>query len=338
MRRVEHRAQHIADAVARPHRHARRERGHRQPRTHLAVEPGLDVRRVRLHPREALRQQREAPERLRVPVSVRLAGTDSFDAMVHGAHTGREEQPFRRMHRRRRVEDHGARNGVRMVEQLLQLHALVRDARNGAELAGRERGRDGDLRDRRPGRRVAQRVHLLRRADVVGEAHAHRLRAVGQRAAAEGDDQVGIGRAGGLGRVDHIAAGRVRPHAVELPGDLVAERAAELFDLSGLAVERAAHHEEDALGAQPLRLLGHRLFQRRAEAHRLHPPERHPARFHCMPSPPCRVRAYGDRIPRQSCARSRRPPPMPERPHAASARAMPAAAARTMFHDCQGPE
>ena len=46
---------------------------------------------------------------------------------------------------------------------------------------------------------------------------------------------------------DHGRARRMRRHPVEGADALVAERAAHLLDLVGLAVERAAHHQEHAL-------------------------------------------------------------------------------------------
>ena len=50
MRDVEHRTQHIADAVAGTHRHVARERPHRQPRADLAVEAGCEITGVGLDP------------------------------------------------------------------------------------------------------------------------------------------------------------------------------------------------------------------------------------------------------------------------------------------------
>src|ERR1700730_7981054 len=52
---VEHGAEHIADGVARPHRHAAGERRHRQPGTGLAIEPGGEIAGVGLDPRKTAR-------------------------------------------------------------------------------------------------------------------------------------------------------------------------------------------------------------------------------------------------------------------------------------------
>ena len=43
VRDVEHRAQHVADAVAGTHRHAARQRPHRQPGAQLAIQPRLQI-------------------------------------------------------------------------------------------------------------------------------------------------------------------------------------------------------------------------------------------------------------------------------------------------------
>ena len=100
--------------------------------------------------------------------------------------------------------------------------------------------------------------------DVVGEAELDRLGAVGDRAAAQGDDQIGLGLARLRGGGDHGRARRVRRHLVEGADAFVAERAPDLLDLVGLAIERAAHHQEHALGAVLLDQLGHRLGGRLA--------------------------------------------------------------------------
>ena len=60
MRNVEHRAQHVADAVARAHRHTGDQRRHREPGAELTVEPCVHVVGVGLDLRQAARQQREA--------------------------------------------------------------------------------------------------------------------------------------------------------------------------------------------------------------------------------------------------------------------------------------
>ena len=49
MRNAEFGAEHIADAVARTHRHATGKRAHRKPRANLAIEASLKIRWIRLH-------------------------------------------------------------------------------------------------------------------------------------------------------------------------------------------------------------------------------------------------------------------------------------------------
>ena len=119
--------------------------------------------------------------------------------------------------------------------------------------------------------------------DVVGEAELDGLGAVGDRAAAQGDDQVGLGLARLRRGGDDRRARRVRRHLVEGADALVAERAADLFDLVGLAVERAAHHQEHALGAVGLHHLGDRLGGRLAVVDFFHVGENDAARCqHCV--------------------------------------------------------
>ncbi len=73
MRDVEDRTEHIADAVAGTHRHARGERSHRQPRADLAIEAGLQIRRIGLDPEQAAGEQREPVQGLRIGVGIGLA-------------------------------------------------------------------------------------------------------------------------------------------------------------------------------------------------------------------------------------------------------------------------
>ena len=71
-------------------------------------------------------------------------------------------------------------------------------------------------------------VELRRVGDVVAEAERDHLRRVGDRAAAQGDEEVGSGGAGGFGRRDDIAARGVRADPGEDASEPVAERAAHL--------------------------------------------------------------------------------------------------------------
>ena len=241
---------------------------------------------IGLDPGEPARQQRETLERLRVAVGMRLERADPFDAVVDGAHAGGEEQPLGRVDGRRGVEDDRPRHDVRVAEQLLGAGAFVGDAGDCAELAARQGRRDGDLghgrwidgrRAERPVRAGHRSEHVdpIRLADVVREAERDRLGAVGDRATPEGDDEVRPGLPRGIGGRDHVRARGVRRHPVELAHDLVAERAAKLRDLVGLAVEGAAHHQEHALRAPALDFGRHRLGERPAEGDRFHRSECH---------------------------------------------------------------
>ncbi len=142
---VEHRAEHITDAVARTHRHPRGERPHRQPRAHLAIEAGRQIRGIGLDPGQTAGEQRQPVQGLGIGERIGLAGADALDAMIDRSDPGREPKPLGRVHGGGWIEHHRTRNDLRMPEQLLDPAPLVGDAGNGAELAGREGRRHRDL-------------------------------------------------------------------------------------------------------------------------------------------------------------------------------------------------
>jgi len=72
---------------------------------------------------------------------------------------------------------------------------------------------------------------------------------------------------------------------VEQPGDVIAERALQFLNFAGLAVERAADHQEHSLGSAPIRLRRHRLRRRPAECHRFHCAKRDAPRLQHSPPP-----------------------------------------------------
>ena len=92
MRYAEFSAQHIADAMARAHRHSARERTHRQPCAQLAIEPCGEVLRLRLDAWQRARKQRKSSQRLRVAKDMRFIRADAFDAMVHRTNAGRRPE------------------------------------------------------------------------------------------------------------------------------------------------------------------------------------------------------------------------------------------------------
>ncbi len=131
--------------------------------------------------------------------------------------------------------------------------------------------------------RTSRRIHVRRdaldrpdpvdgidAADIIGEAKLHGLGAVGDRAAAHGDDEIGIGGAGLLGGGDDGLARRVRRHRIEGPGVSRPQAFADFLDLGGRAVERAADHQEGAAHAQTVDLSGDRVRGRAAENNLVH--------------------------------------------------------------------
>ena len=71
---VEGRTEDISDPVTCAHRNLGSERPHREPRTDLTIHPGIEVRRVRLDPRQRVRKQREPAQRRRIS-----EGINSFE-------------------------------------------------------------------------------------------------------------------------------------------------------------------------------------------------------------------------------------------------------------------
>ncbi len=68
---------------------------------------------------------------------------------------------------------------------------------------------------------------------MIGQTNLYRLGAVGDRTAADGDDDIGVGGAGLLGGGNHRLARRMRRHRVEGPGATRPKRLADFLDLVG---------------------------------------------------------------------------------------------------------
>ena len=98
----------------------------------------------------------------------------------------------------------------------------------------------------------AQRIHRLGRAHIVGEAKLHRLGTVGDRAAADGDDQIGLRLARLFRGGDYRRRGVCGGIRSNTPTQRLPSARADLGDLVGLAVQRAADHQEHALRAARL--------------------------------------------------------------------------------------
>jgi hypothetical protein len=111
----------------------------------------------------------------------------------------------------------------------------------------------------------------------------HRLGAISDRTTADGDDQVGPGLAGLVGGGNDRRARRVRGHLVEDADATRAHRLAYILDLAGFAVERPAHHQEGALGAEPVKLLDDGLRGMAAEHDLVHGAEYDTALVHACP-------------------------------------------------------
>ena len=185
-----------------------------------------------------------------------------------------------------------------MAEALLEVTPGVGAAGPGGELAGRQGGRDRDhahprrLDRRSPqsaigGDRGAEVVELLGGGDAVAEAEPDHLGRVGDRAAAQGDDQIGAGLARHIGCGDDIAARRMRADPGEEPGKAVAERLPQPLDEAALPRQGAARQHKDGAGVEPVDLLRQRLGEGRAEDHILHLRKAVGAGQHCsLQKPP----------------------------------------------------
>ena len=143
--------------------------------------------------------------------------------------------------------------------------------RDRAELAAGDGGRHADLPHRRCGHLGgdavvhADAVDAVDIVDAVGEAELHGLGAVGDRAAADRDDQVGARLARRVGRGDHRLPRRMRRHGVEQAGAAGTEGMSDPCDFVGLTVQRAGDHQEGSLRSQPVHLRDNGLGRRMAE-------------------------------------------------------------------------
>jgi hypothetical protein len=114
------------------------------------------------------------------------------------------------------------------------------------------------------------RVDALHGANVVGEAKLHGLGAISNRAAAYGDDEIGVGGMGLFGGSNDGLAGRVRWHRIERSYATGPKGFSNFFDLVALAVERAADHQKRAGSAQAVHLRNDRLGGGSSENHLVH--------------------------------------------------------------------
>ena len=103
-------AQDVAQAVARPHRHAGPAAHHRQPRRLLAGRARREVAGVAPDGRQAFGQHPHGLPRHRVREGLRGARAPALRRVVHGADAGGEEEVRRRFQCRRRVQHHRFRH------------------------------------------------------------------------------------------------------------------------------------------------------------------------------------------------------------------------------------
>ncbi len=128
-------------------------------------------------------------------------------------------------------------------------------------------------------------VDIIDGTNVIGEAKLHRLGAIGDRATADGNDQIGVGGAGLLGGGDDGFAGGVRRHRIESCRATGPKAVADLLDLAGLAVKGAADHQKRAAGAQTIHLLDDRLRGRTPENNLIHGAENDTSLMHVLVLP-----------------------------------------------------
>ena len=262
MRHVEHRAQHVADAVARAHRHAGRQR-----------RPSRATSRSGSRAAPPCRSDRPSPWAGRAPAATRPC---SAEALVNSVDS-LEHTPSTQWSTARMPVERNSHIGVWRVTSGSRITAcgMVSGWRNSsftlvASLVTPAMPENSPA-DSVVGIEICahrRRLHVERRADRVHRLDACVTSLARQSWTAlapsviEPPPRVTIRSALRLARLrgggDDGRARRVRRHLVEGADALVAERPADLLDLVGLAVERAAHHQEHALGAAGLHQLGDR--------------------------------------------------------------------------------
>ena len=265
MRYIERAAERVARGVADAHGQTGDDGDHGAPGANLRLLAGFEVARVRLHAREAFREQAQAVQGLAIPVVVGIQRAQGFEAMVERTHARGQPDPFRGVQGDGGVEDDGARRHGRVHVGLLDVNDLVRGARKRVELAAGKRGGDDDHRDirtfedrRRHGAvRVHHdvvRLHGLRAVQPVLEADGGNLGAVRDRTAAERSEHVRCDCPGGAGGRNDVLARHMGADAVVDANELAAQSALDFLHFVRLVPQRVAADEKDALGAQTLGL------------------------------------------------------------------------------------
>ena len=273
MRDVERGAQHVADAVARPHRHAAGERRHRQPRADLAIEPRLQVVGVGLDPRQAAAQQRQPVQRLRVGVRVGLV----------------RAKPSTQWSTARIPVDRNSHSGVCTVMAGSRITApgMMPGWRNSS-LTRTRSSVTPEIALNSPADNVVGTVTWptvgalpagpgriqASSASAVRMSLARHSRTALAPSVTEPPPSVTIRSAEASRAI--AAASITAPRGVcggirsNCPARRLPSARRKLVDLVGRAVERAADHQEDPAGSPPRRLLGDRLGRRPAKLHRFH--------------------------------------------------------------------
>jgi hypothetical protein len=190
--------------------------------------------------------------------------------VIDGPDAGRQKQPFRRVGARHRIEDDRARDHLGMTEALLDMPRGVGAAGAGRKFARRQGCRDRDhtypgrLNRRALGAAVrgdlgAVSIELLRCRDAIAEAQADHLRRIGDRATAQGDDQIGASLARPVGCGHDVGARRMRADRSAQAGKAVAKHLLQPLDEIGLARERAACQHEYSARVEAVDLLRQRV-------------------------------------------------------------------------------
>ena len=240
------RAQHVADRMARAHRHARGARDLRLPGAHLTQQPRLQVGRIPVHAAQPFAEQPQGAFGHAVAVRVGFGRCKRLGRMVHGADSRGQPQPLGRVQRRARVQHDRHRRHVRMHDAVLLARALVGDAGQSAEFAagqGRGHAHERQVRSVEGGTQPTvlapgdqrEAVEVLRRNDPVAQPQVDDLRGVDHRTAAYRDDHVGAAGTSMRDAGHHVRARDVRRYAGPGRGMRVAERLLDLtHDLRAL--------------------------------------------------------------------------------------------------------